>query len=122
MEDLENTIGKILGDPDAMASILSIAQGLGLGSPQDKTPEEASTQNGPAHTQDSRDDSLNRTVASLLAEAGKLNGKHTALLKALRPFLREGRREKIDRAIQAARISHIAGYAIKNLGQTEQGR
>ena len=29
---------------------------------------------------------------------------------------------KIDRAIQAARISRIAGYAIQNLGHSDQGR
>lgn len=34
MEDLENKIGEILGDPQAMAGILSLAQSLGLTPPE----------------------------------------------------------------------------------------
>lgn len=117
MEDLEHKISEILGDPQAMAGILSMAQSLGLGgAPDDGKPSDTAPdpEAGPF--------GLPQSVADLLSEAGKLNGKQTALLKALRPFLRENRREKLDRAIQAARISHIAGYAIRTLGNQEQGR
>ena len=112
MEDLESKISNILKDPDAMADILSMAKSLGLGAPEH-------SQEPPAPEQDG---SLPDTVAGLLSAAGRLNGKQTALLQALRPFLKESRRSKIDRAIQAARISRIAGYAIQNLGQSDQGR
>lgn len=112
MEDLESKISDILSDPDAMAGILSMAKSLGLGAPEpEETPESSETDCG-----------LSDTVSGLLSAAGHLNGKQTALLQALRPFLKESRRKKIDRAIQAARISRIAGYAIKNLGQSDQSR
>ena len=112
MEDLESKISDILSDPDAMAGILSMAKSLGLGAPE---PSESS----PSQESDA---GLPDTVSGLLSAAGRLNGKQTALLQALRPFLKENRRKKIDRAIQAARISRIAGYAIQNLGQSDQGR
>lgn len=112
MEDLESKISDILSDPDAMAGILSMAKSLGLGAPEGPETPSASDQ----------DSGIPDTVAGLISAAGHLNGKQTALLQALRPFLKESRRSKIDRAIQAARISRIAGYAIQNLGHTDQGR
>lgn len=119
MDDLEHTLGKILQDPEAMAGILSLAQNLGLGPPQELPSTDGDNQAGASVPPS---DGFPATVTSLLAEAGRLNGKQAALLNALRPFIREGRREKIDRAIQAARISHIAGSALRTLGQNEQGR
>ena len=113
MEDLESAISGILSDPEAMAGILSMAKSLGLGSQE---PSEAP----PGETPDGS--GLSDTVAGLLSAAGHLNGKQTALLQALRPFLKESRRHKLDRAMQAARISRIAGYAIQNLGHSDQGR
>ena len=112
MEDLESKISDILSDPDAMAGILSMAKSLGLGAPDPQgTPQPAEADSG-----------ISDTVAGLLSAAGQINGKQAALLQALRPFLKESRRSKIDRAMQAARISRIAGYAIQNLGHTDQGR
>lgn len=112
MEDLESKISDILSDPDAMAGILSMAKSLGLGASESpETPPPADP-----------DSDLPDMITGLLSAAGHLNGKQTALLQALRPFLKESRRNKIDRAIQAARISRIAGYAIQNLGHSDQGR
>ncbi len=112
MEDLESKISDILSDPDAMAGILSMAKSLGLGaSESSETPPDPEPDNG-----------LPDMVTGLLSAASHFNGKQTALLQALRPFLKESRRNKIDRAIQAARISRIAGYAIQNLGHSEEGR
>ena len=39
-----------------------------------------------------------------------------ALLAALKPYLRPERREKLDRAMRIARISQIAGGALKQHG------
>ena len=48
MEDIESKISQILSDPGAMASILSMAKGLGLGAQaQDTAPE--SDEIGRAH-------------------------------------------------------------------------
>ena len=52
-----------------------------------------------------------------LEQAGKLEKKQENLLNALKPFLKPARREKIDRAMQAARLSHLAGYALKSRGE-----
>lgn len=114
MEDLENKIGEILGDPQAMAGILSLAQSLGL-----KPPEQPAETAPPPPASE---DPMAGSMAQLLAMAGSLGGRELALLQALRPLLREDRQAKLDRAIQAARISQIAGTAMKTLGNKEHGR
>lgn len=123
MEDLENKIGEILGNPEAMAGILSLAKNLGL------TPSEPSESQAAQEPQTSappppsqQPEALAGSMAQLLSLAGSMGGKELALLQALRPLLRENRREKLDRAIQAARISQIAGTAMKTLGNSEHGR
>ena len=40
-----------------------------------------------------------------------------ALLQALRPFLREQRRSRLDRAVQLARLSHVIRVALRELGK-----
>lgn len=117
MEDLENKIGEILGDPQAMAGILSLAQSLGL-----TPPEQAEPSAPPPSSPSPQQDPMAGSMAQLLSMAGALGGKELALLQALRPLLREDRRYKLDRAIQAARISQIAGTAMKTLGNSDTGR
>ena len=47
---------------------------------------------------------------------GGLAQRQEALLRALEPFLRPSRREKIERALQIARLSGIAGSALRRGG------
>lgn len=116
MEDLENKISEILGDPQAMEGILSLAQSLGL-TPPEQTAEAPASPPAAASA-----DPMAGSMAQLLAMAGSLGGRELALLQALRPLLREDRQAKLDRAIQAARISQIAGTAMKTLGNKDHGR
>ena len=123
MEDLENKIGEILGNPEAMAGILSLAKNLGLTPSEPSEPQAAQEPQASAPPPPSQQpEALAGSMAQLLSLAGSMGGKELALLQALRPLLRENRREKLDRAIQAARISQIAGTAMKTLGNPEHGR
>ena len=122
MEDFENKIQQILGNPEAMANILSMAKGLGLVSPEAESADESGKQPDAPESQDSPAGQeplgdLPFSIMELISEANKQDKKQAALFNALKPFLKPGRREKIDRAMKVARISHVASYAIKNLEQ-----
>lgn len=109
MDDWTEGIGQILGDPEAMAGILSMAKRLGLGgAPAEPAPQPDAEPQADAAASPPE-------LAALLAGATAGGGRETALLQALRPFLREDRREKLDRAVRAARISHLAGAALRSL-------
>ncbi len=103
-EGLESQLNEILNDPERMAQILSMAQSFGLQPPE--TPTSAPP----------LDPEMLQSMMQLMQQAQRADGKQEALLSALKPYLAPERREKLDRAIQLARISHLAGYALRNYG------
>ena len=49
--------------------------------------------------------------------------RNAALLSALRPFLREERRSRLDRALQIARVTHLIRAVLEAAGERgEEGR
>jgi hypothetical protein len=108
MDGMEEKLGALLNDPGSMAQIMALAQNLGLG----KGPAEAAS--GAPSAPSAPDDAMLKSVMGMMAGAKKSEAKQEALFQALKPFLREERRAKIDRALQVARISHIAGFALRN--------
>jgi len=87
MADFQEALGDILNDPEKMKTLMSMAGSLGLGAPPAPSPAGTAPQAAP-------------------------NARYEALLQALKPFLRPERRGKLDRAMQAARLSKLAGQAL----------
>ena len=121
MDDLEEKIQAVLNDPQQMQEIFSLARSLGLelpaegGPPDGKAPEPPKDMTPQAGMP--LPGGMSAPVTQLLEQAGKLEKKQENLLNALKPFLKPARREKIDRAMQSARLSHLAGYALKSRGE-----
>lgn len=105
-ENLEEKLSQVLNDPNSMAQLMSLAQSLGMGPPDAPPPP------GPPPG----DDAFVRGILQLVRQANQKDGPQEALLAALKPYLRPERREKLDRAMRIARISQIAGGALKQHG------
>ena len=56
---------------------------------------------------DGLDPRLLTVISRVMQEAGQGDSKRTALLQALRPFVKEQRYAKLDKAVQIARLSHF---------------
>ena len=97
----EQAIGAMLQDPEQMQKIFALAQSLGFSPPA-------------AQGASSPPDDRQQALGELWQKAGKLDRRQENLLNALKPFLKPERREKIDRAMQAARISRLAGAALRS--------
>ena len=110
-DGLEDKLQQILNDPQSMAQSLSLAQSLGM-SPESEQKQETSSAPPPPPP----DDGFVKAIIGLMQQARKSDSKQEALLCALKPFLAPDRREKIDRALQIARISHLAGAALGQYG------
>lgn len=121
-QELEARLGEILNDPGQMQAIFSLARSLGLSPPEGESiPAPPSAPPPPApKPPESAADTANDMLAALLQRAGKLDRRQENLLNALKPFLKPARREKIDRAMQAARLSRLAGAALRANGQNDQ--
>ena len=90
-----------------MAQLMSFAQSLGMGPPDAPRPP------GPPPG----DDAFVRGILQLVRQANqKGRAAGGSPCGAQSPYLRPDRREKLDRAMRIARISQIAGSALKQHG------
>lgn len=88
-DDLFSKVSELLADPEMSSKIKEVASGL-------------SDRQESAIPSDPEVDKLKKAFAGLTA-----NNRETALLMAIKPYLRASRAAKIDSAIQAARIAGI---------------
>lgn len=82
MDDLSQRIQEILEDPGKLQQVMDLASTLGL-----DPPEESS--------------------APSPQEPGRRSARQAALVQALLPYLRPGRRERLQRAIRVAQLSNL---------------
>lgn len=132
MSELEEKLEGILGNPQAMAQIMSLAQSLNLGGNQPPGGGDGAEQEpapsappSPAPPKPSAGTGnglggllggLSSLDPKLLSAAAGLMGQYVnsgsddqrvALLTALRPFVKEQRYAKLDKAIQIAKLSRL---------------
>ena len=132
MSEFEDKLNAILSNPEAMAQVMGLAQSLsgsgafGGGPSQESA---APPKNSHADNTDSSFGSLGdlfsqidpRMIERLLPLIGELsrgeNDERMQLLYALRPFLKEERRDKIERAVKAAKLIHIGKKFLTSMGE-----
>ncbi len=124
MDDLERALRAVLDDPAQMQELRELAGAMGFSAPQPQSvsataPKAAELEPEPKPVQAVfQQQPLPEPAAAMLRQAGKMDKKQEALLLALKPFLRRERQEKIDRALQAARLASLASLALKNRGRS----
>lgn len=118
MAEWEEKLNTILGDPEAMGQILALAQSLGLSSrpeQEDHSPEEGGQESDQSPLSGGDPAMLRQSMALLSALGQEENDKRTALLTALKPFLKPERQAGLDRAIQLQRLTKMARVAFRLL-------
>lgn len=115
----EDKLNAILNNQDAMGQIMALAQSLSVPEQreQPQTREEGyvpvSQEQVPAQLSDvagmlgGMDPKIMQMGMRLLQEYNRGDDRSAALLQALRPFVKEERFAKVDRAIQIARLSRV---------------
>ncbi|MEY8389048.1 hypothetical protein AALC17_17525 [Oscillospiraceae bacterium 38-13] len=132
MAEFDEKLNSILSNPDAMSQIMQLAQSLGGGGPEPQPsappPQQPPTWGpppGPPPSQSGPSPAGGDLLSSLMGGGGldaglltrllpliqELGGQRDSnarnLLYALRPYLRSDRQEKIERALQLARLFHL---------------
>ncbi len=107
MENLENRIMEVLQDPGQMEQILNIAKSLGLSGEGSTAAPEAMPELS--------------TVMELLQKGSQPEPRRDALLRALLPYLRPERQRRLEKAMQLARFSNLAGFALQSLKEQPEG-
>ena len=135
MAEFDDKLNSILSNPDAMSQIMQLAQSLGGGGAQESAPPPPPDQPGgqpggpawgnPPQAAPPPAGGGGDLLSSLLGGGGldmglltrllpliqELGGQRDSnarnLLYALRPYLRSDRQEKVERALQLARLFHL---------------
>ena len=135
MAEFDEKLNSILANPDAMAQIMQLAQSLSGDNqspappppptpapPQQPSPRPpAPPPQGGANLLSSlaggMDPSLLMKLMPLIQELGSQNDSNARqLLYALRPYLKPERQEKVERALQLARLFHLGKKFLSEWG------
>ncbi|MDO5400363.1 MAG: hypothetical protein Q4F17_05190 [Eubacteriales bacterium] len=101
MSELDDKLSAILGNPQMMQQIMSLAQSLG-DSPPEK-PRQSEQPPGGLKLDPGMLQAISRMSAG-----GTVDSDQQALLTALSPYLSQSRVSKLERAMRAARIAGAA--------------
>ena len=100
MAEMEEKLGAILNNPQMMQQIMSMAQTLGQ-QPKPQVPQKE--QQPPALG----DPALLQKLSGIAA-AGSADSQQKALLNALSPYVRREKLQRLERAMQAAKMAQLA--------------
>lgn len=109
MDQMEDKLNSILGNPQMMQQIMSMAQALGAGSP------EPPREDPPPPPKPSAPMGLDvGTIQKLIgiARQSGIDKNQQALLKALAPYLSRERIAKLEKAMRAAKLAALASTAL----------
>lgn len=124
MAEFDDKLNSILSNPDAMSQIMQLAQSLSGGGPeaqpsqQQPPPPQQAAPPPPMGGGDlfsslsslagGMDPKLLTRLLPLIQElGGQRDSNARALLYALRPYLKEEKQNKVERALQLARLFHL---------------
>lgn len=134
MAEFEEKLNSILGNQDAMAQIMALARSLS-GEEKEAShaqpPEENRGEDSEEAEQDSAasqspdlsqllgevDPGMLQMGMRLFREYQSSDDRNAALLQALRPFLKEERRAKLDKAVRIARMTRLIRAALGSMGE-----
>ena len=116
MAEFDEKLNNILSNPEAMSQIMQLAQSLG--GPAASPPAQQPAQAPPPPSGGGGDllsslaggldaGLLTRLLPLIQELGGQRESNARNLLYALRPYLRSDRQEKVERALQRARLFHL---------------
>lgn len=120
MDDMQNQMNAILGNPEMMQKIMAMAQSLQTQpKKQENLPQK---QDPPEAAFPDIDLSMVQKLSSLAGQSN-IDSNQRTLLKALTPYLSRERITKLEKAMRAARMANMASSFLGKTGfQFNPGR
>ena len=122
MDEMENKLNSILGNPQMMQQIMAMAQAMQQEQPKQEEPPpdppRPKQQSTPAMSgmPSMQDAVMLQRIAGIARQSG-VDKNQQALLKALSPYLSRERITKLERAMRAAKIAGFASSAGRPTGR-----
>ena len=97
MNNLNDRIEQVLNDPESLKQISEIASAMGfLDQSQATAPE------------------ITKNLSSVMEQLHQRDQKQENLIQALLPYLKPAKQQRLERAMQIAQLSQLAGAAISS--------
>lgn len=109
MSEMEEKLNRLLADPETMGRIMEMAQQLSGGIHTPPPPPPTSDTSG-------IDPQMLAKLLPIFKDLQTPNSQATQLLYALRPYLKEEKQRKVDRAVKLAHLIHIGKKALTEGG------
>lgn len=117
MDEMQQKLNSILGNPEMMSQIMNMAQALGADQEPELVSQPVSAPSGnPLQSAlGGIDPGTIQKIIGIAQQAG-IDRNQQNLLKALRPYLSEHRIIKLEKAMRAAKIAGVATTALGGMG------
>ena len=105
MNELEDKLNALLNDPEQMERFSDFAKSVmgGISAPE-------------KNSEPGLDTGMIKRLGALLSGSGEKTSRDKKLLDAMRPYLSEKRRYKMDKAMKIARLAAVAELAAGEFG------
>ena len=108
--DINDMLGRVLQNPDALSGIMKIAQNIKSNSDGTASSPQRDDDGGSDRTPELPEGQIREVLAR--ADFSRFHDENrTRLLTALKPYLGKGRREKVDYILNILRLMELAGAA-----------
>ena len=114
MDDMQNQMNAILGNPEMMQKIMEMAQSLGQTQMQHQTDPTQQSQTGGFNMPDI-DFAMIQKLSGLAGQSN-IDSNQRTLLKALIPYLSGERISKLEKAMRAAKMANMASAFLGKSG------
>ena len=118
MGDFENKLNELLKSPESLEQIMNLARSLSggdAGSSEKEVKEEAPKSSGFSNPLGGFDPQIMGMLGAALKEYSSAS-ENDALISAIKPYLKKDRREKVEKAIQIAKLAKVAKNVIPDIG------
>ena len=111
MGDFDDKLNSILSSPEAMEKIMDLAKSFSGDSDNRSTDSSSKSSQKSASDFGGIDPKILGIMSRIMSSTSSTSDNKSQLLSCMKPYLREDRREKIDKALQIAKMAHIAKTA-----------
>lgn len=132
MAEFEEKLNAILGNQAAMNQIMALARSLSGDQPPGEADPERPAEDGEVSAAEALPDlsailgqidpKMLQVGMDAVRQLQSTDDRNTALLNALRPFLKEERQVRLDRALRIARMTRLIRVSLDAMGGKEGER
>lgn len=118
MSEFEDKLNSILSSPEEMKKIMGVARSISdsLGSGERTSPPSEANSRSITPSLGDLDPKMLKLMSSLMGEYKSQSNDKTALLKAMKPYLKPERQSALDKAADIVKMAHLAKIALSELG------